>query len=441
VVNAPITTALDGFGRRTSGVDADTGDQVALLDLAPELVEHAGFVTALGERVARFAAVRHASYARVRRLDRPAADRLELVSDDTPGRRLSDLLAESASQETPVDITVVIALLRQLLPAVALYGRHNRDAAIGTLAPERLIVTPQGRLVIAEHVFGPALEKLNLGRDRLWRDFRVSMPPSAGLPRANQRADAHAIGIIALSLLLGRMLTLDEFPSQLPNLVQDAKEHRDGQASPLSPAFASWLNRALQINAHTGFQAPSDAQLAFESVLASDRSYVTSSTHLEKWIASVRVPEVPGVPEVPEVPQVQDARTPEVYVAPVASVAPAFAPKVLVLAAALVIALLLGVIGWLSTRDSGEPQPGEGELVVTTRAPGASVAVDGKPAGVTPLTITLSSGAHVVEVKVGAGEPRVVPVMIRAGVQTAQYVEMPEPLLPPKPPAEKSRKR
>jgi hypothetical protein len=78
------------------------------------------------------------------------------------------------------------------LPAVALYNRHNRDAAIGTLAPERLIVTPQSRLVIAEHAFGPPLDQLNLGRDRLWQQFRVAMPPTTGLPRANQRADATA---------------------------------------------------------------------------------------------------------------------------------------------------------------------------------------------------------------------------------------------------------
>ena len=37
----------------------------------------------------------------------------------------------------------------------------------------------------------------------------------------------------------------------------------------------------------TAFQAPSEAQVAFESVLASDRSYVTSSTKLDEWVATV----------------------------------------------------------------------------------------------------------------------------------------------------------
>ena len=205
----------------------------------------------------------------------------------TPGWRLSEMLSASTAAGVAIDITVVIALLRQLLPAVALYGRHNRDAAIGALAVERLIVTPQARLVIAEHAFGPALEKLNFGRDKLWRELRVAMPPSAGLPRSNQRADANAMGVVALSLLLGRVLATDEYPSQLQELVEGVREHRDGQLSPLAATFANWLGRALQFDVRTAFQAPSDAQVAFESVLASDRSYVTSSTKFEEWVATV----------------------------------------------------------------------------------------------------------------------------------------------------------
>ena len=139
-VNAPVSIAIDGFGTRTKGIDSETGDEVELLDLSAELVNHSGFVATLAERVARYAAVRHASYVQLRRLDRPSADRLELISDLTPGWRLSEMLAASTAANLPIDITVVIGLLRQLLPAVALYGRHNRDAAIGALAAERLIV-------------------------------------------------------------------------------------------------------------------------------------------------------------------------------------------------------------------------------------------------------------------------------------------------------------
>jgi hypothetical protein len=460
-VNAPVSMALDGFGTRTNGIDSETGDEVELLELSPELVDHSGFVTTLGERVARFAAVRHASYVHMRRLDRPSADRLELISDLTPGWRLSEMLKVSTAASVPIDITVVIGLLRQLLPAVALYGRHNRDAAIGALAPERLIVTPQARLVIAEHAFGPALEKLNLGRDKLWRELRVTMPPSAGLPRANQRADANALGVVALSLLLGRVLAIEEYPSQLQALAEGVREHRDGDQAPLSTAFANWLGRALQFDVRTAFQAPSEAQLAFESVLASDRSYVTSSANIDQWVAKVgglidakNRPAEPGPPS----PEPIVAATPELIeesstvveeaaaVSPVQSVdqpqSQAYARdesgarsldvategreggRLVPIAMAAVILLLLATVGWLFTRDTGAPREGEGELVVQSRPPGASVSVDGTQRGVTPITVRLPSGAHVLEVQVGKSEPRVIPLTIQANVQTAQYIEL-----------------
>jgi len=433
-VNEPTIVTVDGFGRRMRGIDPDSGDPIEILDLSPTLVEHAGFVAALGERVARFASVRHASYVHLRRLDRPAADRLALVSDDTDGWRLSQMLEVASASGLPLDITVVIGLLRQLLPAVALFGRHNRDAAIGVLAPERLLVTPQGRLVIAEHAFGPALEKLNLGRDRLWRDYRVCMAPSAGLPRANPRADAHGIGVVALSLLLGRVLADEEYPNQLGGLLASANERRDGDLTPLSKALLTWLTRALQLEVSTAFQSPHEAQVAFESVLASDRAYVTSSKALDEWVTAVG-----GAIE-------QSRQT--ATLAPLASAfargdsgelrrdpagaasgregGPSSAPARNPLVLALIVFAIVqsGVVLWLWNRDPGAPRTGEGELVVQSRPVAARVSIDGEERGVTPLTIALPSGAHVLEVQSGKSEPRVIPLTIQAGVQTAQYIEL-----------------
>jgi len=432
----------DGFGRRSIGIDSETGDQVELLDLATHLVEHADFATALGERVARFAAVRHTSYVHLRRIDRPSADRLVLVSDLTPGWRLSELLDATTTANIPVDITVVIGLLRQLLPALALYGRHNRDAAIGALGVERLIVTPQARLVIAEHAFGPALEKLGLGRDRLWSDLRVALPPSAGLPRATQRADAHGAGVVALALLLGRPLALSEYPERLAALVESLSESRDGQTSPLSAAFKGWLQRALQFDVRTAFQSPSEAQLAFESVLASDRSYVTSSAKLEEWVTKVGglidAERRPAEAEAPPADSTLIAIETETLGAETSGAETATESAVArhdvpaqpltsmrsMMALGGIIVLLLAMVAWLWNRDTGAPRAGEGELVVQSRPIGARVSVDGTERGVTPLTVRLPSGAHVLEVQIGKAEPRVIPLTIQANVQTAQYVEL-----------------
>jgi hypothetical protein len=62
---------------------------------------------------------------------------------------------------------------------------------------------------------------------------------------------------------------------------------------------------------------------------------------------------------------------------------------------------------------------------VTTNPPGAQAFVDGRPQGVTPVTLTLAAGAHKLELR-GSGEPRTLPVTITAGKELAQYVELPK---------------
>ena len=99
----------------------------------------------------------------------------------------------------------------------------------------------------------------------------------------------------------------------------------------------------------------------------------------------------------------------------------------MVLGLGAVVIVLLGVMGWLLTRDTGGGggmRAGEGELVVQSRPEGAQVKIDGEIKGNTPLTVRLNSGAHVLEVQSGKSEPRVIPLMIQAGVQTSQYVEL-----------------
>ena len=62
--------------------------------------------------------------------------------------------------------------------------------------------------------------------------------------------------------------------------------------------------------------------------------------------------------------------------------------------------------------------------MVQSRPLAARVSVDGEDRGVTPLTMKLAAGVHVLEVQIGKSEPRVIPLTIRSGVQTAQYVEL-----------------
>jgi hypothetical protein len=90
----------------------------------------------------------------------------------------------------------------------------------------------------------------------------------------------------------------------------------------------------------------------------------------------------------------------------------------------IVLALIeAAAIAWLLSGD-GPAILGGGELVVQSRPVAARVAIDGEERGITPYTTELSPGSHVLEVRVGRSEPRVIPLMIRAGVQTSLYVEL-----------------
>jgi hypothetical protein len=475
---AQIPLFEDGFGRRVLLRDGDTGEAVEQLTFSKALVEVAGFAPALGDLVARLASARHASYARIRRVDRPTPSSLALVSDRVSGWRLADILKTVHKERLGIDVSAVINVLRQLIPAVALFSRHQRDLAIGNVGIERLIVTPQGRVVIGEHLLGSALESLHYSRERYWRELRVALPPA---PRLSARADASGIGVVALSLLHGRPLEEDEYPDRLGDLIETATESSGSLTRPAGDALKAWLARALQVDVRSAFQSPREAQMAFEAVLAGERGYVTAPAALEELLG--RYAAIAGYP-TDATPPPQPAPvvvSPPITIepAPAASsprVAPPPPPPPLLLnpeedrlrptadssstlllpgaresgggagsgegeaegprasgpravsaavwaLAALAVAEAV-VIGWLWTRPGDAGLGGEGELVVQSRPPGANVTVDGEARGSTPVTVRLAPGTHVLELRVGRAEPRVIPLTILPGVQTSQYVEL-----------------
>lgn len=566
------TIFADGFGRRVLRVASADAPPIEHLILNPVLAAHDGFMAALRERVAQVQSRRLTSYARTLSLDLDAPGGPELVTEYIRGWRLADLLDVAESENLTLDIGVVMLLLRQLLPTAAMLSTTGRDAASGALGPEHLLLTPQGRLVLTDSVFGPAIEALQWPGDQLWRTLRVATAPGRSV---SQRGDVVQAGLTVLSLLVGRRLRDDEFPDRLEVLVSSARQKAPSVIdAPLAPGLRDWLMRALQLGAKP-FDKLFDAQMALERVLAGDPSLLAQPAELDQAVARfdrfmppVELPEPPvelplleapppdlvplavafdrapvrpepavsappasamvaaepeplaadAVPApalsegdapvaptrksgvrkgrkaaaeaapapvverpLPEpVPEQEFEPEPElaldstpVYPSPVrrsaaapagdirrdhsepppalSAPAPTRVPADSVrepepslpepytvtvpeappmwrspqaVAALLALALLqTAFIAWRATRPS-EGLGGDGELVVQSRPEGAAVSIDDKDRGVTPLTIRLSPGAHVLQVKAGSAEPRVIPLAIRAGTQTAQYVEM-----------------
>jgi serine/threonine protein kinase len=261
----------DGLGERRRVADrSGSGETVELLCLRRQLTSIPSFEFALRERAGRLASFRHTYFARVRSIDRlnDASATLAVVSDVTRGVRLSQLLTPADKRPVTIDINAALHLIRQFVSAVAMLHENAPDVAHGAIGPERLIVTANARVVIAEYVLGAALEQLHYTPERYWKELQVALPPSVAAPRFDQRTDVTQIGVVALSLVLGRLLTEDETPDTLANVLASAWAISNrGGLEPLPHGLRVWIGRALQIDPRHSYQSALDARVELDKVL------------------------------------------------------------------------------------------------------------------------------------------------------------------------------
>ena len=254
----------DGVGDRLLMFDNSDAPSLELLRVRPELASAPGFEEALRERVQRLSRFRHPSFARVRAVENlEPDDGLAVVSNYTPGKRLSELLHQANGPR------FARALIRQLAPALALLQEQSAGPGHGTLNLDRIVVTPEGRLTIVEYVLGAAIDTLGLNSSQL-ASLGIAVPASDGETSAPLDAytDIYQLGLIALSVLLGRPLGAGEHPQASGLLSQFAEAaERDGVS--FSPLLQRWIERALQVDGET-FQSLEEAQTALAELLQED---------------------------------------------------------------------------------------------------------------------------------------------------------------------------
>src|SRR6266849_346851 len=207
----------------------------------------------------------------------------------------------------------------------------------GALAAERIMVTPGARVIIVEHVMGPAIEQLRFTRERYWQDLRIALPHGAGAAKFDHRVDVTQLGAVALSLILGRPLLDDESPSRLGNVVASAwAVSARGGLEPLPAGLRAWLTSALQLDPRSSFASAVEAQAELERVLG-ENDYLAAPATLESFLEQYQAsldpvaqyqashdPVAPGAVQQPPVAPPQ----------PVAVVNPVPAPAVSHIAAA-----------------------------------------------------------------------------------------------------------
>jgi serine/threonine protein kinase len=259
----------DGFGQRRLAVGVN-GDQFEVLSLREQLTTSAVVEAAVSDRVARLADFQSEHFGRVRGVEKSgkSAPRLLVVSDHVPGARLSTILAAAEAHLVPVEMNAALCLLRQLVHAIAMLHDKAPDVCHGAIGPERLVVTPNARLVVVEYVFGSAIERLRYSNKQYWQDLRVPIPRSFGVPQFDRRTDVMQVGATALALIMGRPLAEDEFPAQISEMTANALAlSSDGTLEPLPLPLRVWLQRALQIDSKTPFSSAPEAWAELDRVL------------------------------------------------------------------------------------------------------------------------------------------------------------------------------
>lgn len=254
---------VDGFGERWIVAGSD-GPPLEILRLDATFLP---FEAAIRERVAVLAAFDDPSFARVQSVETdPSSGQLLLVSDHVPGVRLSALLGAAEPSHAP-SLTVVRALIRQLSAAVAAWRAELPGLSHGALSAERVVITPEGRLVIVESVLGAAIEQLPWSKERFWNDLRIAVP-GAGPAAIDARADVAQLGTIALAIALGRPLSAADQGEGADDALDYATVRTErGDYRPLPAALRRWLLRTLQrAPHHPPFASALDAHAAIDAL-------------------------------------------------------------------------------------------------------------------------------------------------------------------------------
>lgn len=242
---------VDGFGERRVVLDA-RGERLDVLRLNAALSGTPAFESSLRERAGRIAGFHHEGFSRIRsiEIDRPT-NTLLVISDHVRGARLATLLACAEKRSVPIDLPAAACVIRQLVHAAAAWRDQMPDAVHGAISPDRIMVTPEGRVILVEQVLGSAIEQLRYSRQRYWEELGVALPVTFNVA-INARADVLQVGTVALALILGRRLNADDRPDQIQPTALERL--------PLS--IRRWLMKALQADPLGSFTSVTDARAA-----------------------------------------------------------------------------------------------------------------------------------------------------------------------------------
>lgn len=272
----------DGLGDRLLMFDNTTAPSWEILRFKPALAQDLRFATAFRHRMETLSTFQHPAFPVVRSIkDFGQEEGLAVVSTYATGVRLSDALKK------PRSVEFAVHLLRQLMPALVALHEHAEGIAHGAVTLDRIVLTSDGRLTIREQMVGSAIEALELPAADLWSHFGILTPPSRLVcPALDTRSDIAQLALVALSLMAGRRIVLDEYPQTI---------HESLARVVRLVSLRQWFERALYLN-ENGFQSAREASEALLDVKQDPPREDTGA------VAPRHVPPVSARPEAPPPP-------------------------------------------------------------------------------------------------------------------------------------------
>jgi len=253
----------DGFGTRTLEHVPGLG-RVERLVLAAPLATPAAEQT-IRARAAHLTGVMDGPLTQVLRVER--TNGLSVLAPALDGVTVAELLAALEFGTLTLSGEELFELLTSLVRAAGLLHETLGTLCHGALAPEHVVVMRDGSVRFIGAVFGDALQALQLNRERLWQDFGLALPASAGMARFDRRSDVMQLGMLALGLVERRGLRRNEFPIGYEDLARDASIDMPGADV---VGLRRWLAGTLHLTGRVVFDSAIAAARAFERLVPPD---------------------------------------------------------------------------------------------------------------------------------------------------------------------------
>ena len=434
----------DGLGDRLLIRDAHGRPAHECLLIRPELSSVPAFEFALNERLWLVEKFDHPAFLTIRNMVRAPGQlaSISLVHDVAAGTRLCDVLSRAESGEQRITHGAAVFVLKEVLDALADLHRQVGDLAHGAVAPERIVLAG-GKVRIGDYVLGPAIEQLRFTAERYWKELRVAVPAAAGGARLDRRVDVVQAALMALAMFAGRPLRDSEHLGGIGDVLMSIS---------VPQPMRSWMLRALHMDPRRVFVHAGEASQALteamkESGLRPSPSdldlqqsrplRIAPSSAAGPVIAEPIAPAAMAPPPVSKTKAVPPVTKRDVWQAP-DTVGRVYAPPPAIrlrerkplsptLTKCLQVGVIVALMAGAFTAAQFIPVPEwmfsqAGTLVIESNPQGIKVLVNGKPQGVTPLTLRVEAGMHEVELY-GPGKPKIFRVHVTRGDRVAQYIE------------------